>query len=476
LTEKQRSALFLLYPFRAAINLGKPIIREYLKALKKHANLQPPSYGYLKEVLGLAESYGFVQRVQQFPQTELLQINPYFSMFLKSQSKTAFPAGEMRSIEIAFLHYYDWLGHQLFAMYEGSSPEERQEDIEFLALEYENMRAAILLHLKHATYDFNGVLTAVNVFLDAAHRHLERWELANFIKTELESLPENERNEFVEFQLVDALDSMGAAMVSLRRFEEASVCFVRALDYYHAFGLDKEYPAAARTLYQSLAAVAAYQAKWEDSNAYYSKMLEIAERFGDMDGISSYYLNTGKNFLELEDYETAAAHFEKAAKLHQVLDKIAWVGVSYNYLGILHVSKREYDIAEAWLQKALSIFQRLDDKRRMGEVYNEYSLLYAGKKDFDQSLSYAKKAISLLTDTGKQDAIGMAFLNFCTASVGMMKFEEAVDYLRKAFWVFHQIKDTDKIKTALAIAQQISMRTDSAVYDELRAFASGSIE
>ncbi len=457
-TEEQNLLLYLS-PFQGAINFGEEIISEFFREVT--AVFPELTVSQHPDLFEACQRNGWMKRDNQFPLTNMLRLHPGFPGFLKKKAVQLLGQSKMDKLEIAYIQYYHWLGQQLYDMFFYTPPNERQENLDFMALEFENLLAALWLSVKHQRYDFTEIFLVMNTFLFATQRDAERQAITRKLLLRLEHVPESKRDESWKFSFVDIYDSLGATALHLGQYEASEAYFQRALELYQSFSLRETHPKAIRTLYQNLAAAAAFQEKWEASRAFYSKMIDTTEQYEDAEGMADFYLNFGRNLLNLERYEEAYAYFEAALNFYRELNLPDWQGVALKYLGMVKVREKDFDEAPLYFEQALAIFERLDSRLRIAGVYDEYSLMYLGKKEFDKVLDYAKRAMNIYIDAGMEEKEGIAYLNLCSACVGLEEFGQCEDYLRSALDIFLRRRDEGRLKTVIHLAGMLDKYNDS---------------
>ena len=464
-SKEEQNLLLCFSPFRGAINFGESIISEYFeKLVVLFPDLPIPRY---RQIINKCDENGWIKSIEAFPETDMRQLQPWVSSFLKKEALETLGKETSSHLEVAYMEYYKWLGQQLYDMYFYTPPGERQENLDFLDLELENLQTALWLFVKYKRYDFTEIFLAINTYLFASQQDELRRIITEKLRTILDGRQESDNDNALKFSLVDIYDSLGAVSLHLGKYEESEEYFKKALELYEVFSLSDQYPEALRTLLQNLGAVTAFQENWEESNAYYSKMIEVAEQHEDAEGIADYYLNYGKNLLNLQHYDQAFDFFARAVNYYQELKLPDWEALALKYQGMIKTREKVFDEAPLFFEKALAIFETLNDLPRKASMFNEYSLLYLGKKDFVKAFEYAQKAIEIYIQADMLSEKGIAYLNLCSASVGLEEFDQCEDYLRQAVEIFLREKDTNHLKTAVRIAGLLDNHNQSQVLSGL---------
>lgn len=453
--------LLCLAPFQGTVNLGGPIFSNFIKLLLRRKSFQHLSEAQLGPALEQGKSLGWLRRLPAYPRTEMLQLAPHFSVLVKQEARQRLRPRTLATLERCYVRHYRWLALQLHDMFRYTPDDEREVNMAFMALERENLQQAVELAIRHRMYDFTVIWLVLNDQLDMLGAQRQRQHLAEGFLTKLEAMPEEAGKFRYQVAYVDLVDTCATALLRQFQFAEAEKQYRKAARLFRQFELDDKIPQAARTVYQSLAAVLAYRGKWAESNRFYEKMYAVVKRFKDAEGLADYYLNSGKNYLNLQEYEDAMACFAEAKKLYYQLRLPDWAAKAAGYQGLALVQQREFDPALPHYEEAIAVYTVLGNHQRLAEICNECSLLFLGKHEYEQAQAHAKQAVEHARSAGAEKQEGLAYLNLSSVSVANVAFEEAEEYLAMAFGIFKKIGDHADLELVLKTAALLDEATGS---------------
>lgn len=175
------------------------------------------------------------------------------------------------------------------------------------------------------------------------------------------------------------------------------------------------------------------RSEFYESTKYFFKAVKIAEKWNDLNKLSSYHNSIGISFYYLKDYEKAIFHIQKAAdiklKLHQIPEYATTLG---NLAGVLHQLGRHTEALKA-LKVAVARLDVNKDKILLGNLYNTFGSIYqVGFNKLDSAEFFYRKALKMV----ENEPEGVYKISACT-NIGMIcsslnKFNEAEYYLSEA--------------------------------------------
>ncbi|MCB0532003.1 MAG: hypothetical protein KDD14_07365 [Saprospiraceae bacterium] len=427
-------------PFQGAVNLGETLIAAYFRELKRFKAFRNLPFDKFPALAKRLSDAGVWTKLPAYPDTAMMRINPALHLYLGAR-RNSLLSTEHTQIEKAYVRFYRWMGGNLYELHTYLAPDDRQDNLDFIGLEIFNLYNALQLALKHRIYDFTFILLPVNAYLGALYRHQEWYELVLNMKSQLEAVPPQQRDEHAWYSLVHLHDTLGAARLRSEQFAEAEKWYRKAINIFKASGQDTQYPQAYRGLYQSLAAVTAYQEKWKESSQFYVKMRRVAEQFDDQEGLADYFLNNGVNLMQQKKYAAAARHLKKAIPIFQELKLSEPTGMAYLHLGTVQIHLLHFNESAVNLDRAETIFQALQNSFRLADVWDTRCLLFLKKRHYKQALQAAAQALEIHTRNGQLRDAGISFQNMGVAAIGLQMPGEAVDYLWQAAQIFEKTGD-----------------------------------
>ncbi|MDX3078594.1 AfsR/SARP family transcriptional regulator [Streptomyces sp. MI02-7b] len=263
---------------------------------------------------------------------------------------------------------------------------------------------------------------------------------------------------------VPALDDSGAA----RRWLDAERCNLVAISgQTGAAGWAEHTMRLSVILYRYLAGGFP-----TDAAVLHGHAREAARRLGDLAGEAQALLGLGGADIQLSQYASAAARFERSFQLfRQVHDSIgearalANLGAAQARLGDLIHSVRHH-------AQALEAFRRLGD--RTGEARALISLSVAERQngDYDLCAHHIRQALELHRQADNQSGIAFALTNLGTVETQLGELGLAAEHLRHGLDLFRKIGNQQGMAYALdrlGIVHTQSGDSDLAVQHHERA-------
>jgi CHAT domain-containing protein/tetratricopeptide (TPR) repeat protein len=179
-----------------------------------------------------------------------------------------------------------------------------------------------------------------------------------------------------------------------------------ALEYYLKSAAllknqDSYDPNSLASIYNNIGLV--YGRKGEEAKCLEYLQLALSIRDDLHGGMSSTVQNIGRSYLELENYEEAAAYLYRAArmKLSDYGPGHTTVGDAYSEISILHYATQRYDSALHYAQKALDIYHLSFGQvgHLIADTYRQKSSILLAQQKYEEALS----AIQLATAALVQD-------------------------------------------------------------------------
>ena len=237
--------------------------------------------------------------------------------------------------------------------------------------------------------------------------------------------------------IASSIHNLGYIAQSQRQFEQAIICYQKALQIRENLGDIHN----AASDYHQLGTVAAEQRQFEQAEAYYQKALSIYEAVGDFYMATNEYHNLGVIAEEQRQYEKANAYYQKAIQILEPLGDFYNAAASYHNLGVVAQEQRQYEKANAYYQKALQIYEDAGDFRNAAKDYHHLGTIAQAQQQFEEANDYYRKTLQIFEDARDSYSTAKIYGQLGIAAQEQQDYEEAINYYRKAFEGFQQFKD-----------------------------------
>ncbi len=192
----------------------------------------------------------------------------------------------------------------------------------------------------------------------------------------------------------------GASMACLHLYDEAIVCFNKAIEIYPRSNF----------LYYSRGCAYYGKGDYDLAIADFNKAIEINPGNGDV------YSSRGCAYCQKRDYDLAVADFNKAIEIDP------GNGNTYSSRGNAYYQKRDFDLAIADHDKAIEI------DPRNGDAYYIRGLAYCKKGDYDNAIANYDKAIEINPISADlYNSRGLAYYQKCDYDNAIVNYDKAIE-------------------------------------------------
>lgn len=237
------------------------------------------------------------------------------------------------------------------------------------------------------------------------------------------------------------------------KYEQAEKWCLAALDSANTYL--KIGNSAIPAILNVLGVIATTTGDFDRSLKYSQQTMQAYEQMGDMTVIDSQflgtlYINRGHNLMEMEDYDQALAHFQKAQFLLNKLSQKDPADLTAAMIneGMTHWKLGDKEKAhQIWIQMIRQIEHQpgFEKNRLMSTVYNNLAEYYLGKKMYATAIAYLEKAAKL--ESIERAVATQTMLNMGKAKLEMGAFEQAKLWIEKAI---KEIEGTQQESSILA--------------------------
>lgn len=179
----------------------------------------------------------------------------------------------------------------------------------------------------------------------------------------------------------------------------------------------------------------------EKIKEYGIKILELATRINNKKYIAAAYLKLGVYFYFKNNYDSAAANFNKAVLLSKVANNLLVEADAHQNLGIMFSDRSEFQKAISELILAQKIHEQLKNKKNTANIKNNIAVMYIRQKNYALAEKQILEAIALTDTTKQKGLLGYPYSNLGIIYVDREQHIKASGYYKKALREFEYTFD-----------------------------------
>lgn len=197
----------------------------------------------------------------------------------------------------------------------------------------------------------------------------------------------------------------------------------------------------------------------EDAIHYYRRGINILRLEDDTIGLASALLNTGDEFWNHDELDSALVYFKESGELFELANYE--VGKAYNLgnIGLVYAKKDLGEIAENNINEAIDILEKYEDYYPICVYLAYMSDIYRDKGDINLALEFAKDSYYLANKYSLKQEISDASFRIYELYESTDNAEEALTYY-KQFVAFRDsvnnlssVQETSRLRADYEIAQ-----------------------
>ncbi|WP_328617209.1 tetratricopeptide repeat protein [Amycolatopsis sp. NBC_00355] len=324
----------------------------------------------------------------------------------------------------------------LQAVPERPLPEEfpgRAEALDWFDAERANLVATVALALTTDHFETCVLLSGTLVrYLERRH-HLVDWEIVarcGVAAAERLGIPA---------ATGAALNSLGTAMQSGRRFDAAIPVLRRAADIFRELG-DRRREGA---VLSNLGLVLRELRLFGDAIAAHESGLAICREAGDDPGAASAVNNLGLALRAARRFDEAAAAHEEAVAINRALGFRRGEGQALSNLGLVLAARGRFDEAIEAHQQASSLSRQARESSIEAQALTNLGDVYRQLGQFDDALAAQRDAALLYRQVGDLHREARALGNLALSLRAVGRFDEALSVQHQAIALCGKVGDSD---------------------------------
>jgi tetratricopeptide (TPR) repeat protein len=192
------------------------------------------------------------------------------------------------------------------------------------------------------------------------------------------------------------------------------------------------------------------QAKDEEiAIKYYQKALEIEEKYGKEDNISSVYEEMADVYYSAGDFQRSISSYEKSLSIKEKSgDKAGASKVLSNIAGV-YESTFDYKNAIDYYQKSAKLKDSISDENGLKDVMDNIGNVYYKQKILTSSILSYEKTVNIIKHLGLKEELGPVYNKLGVAHYEMGNLTEAEKFFKESMKNFYESNNRKEAAMAL---------------------------
>ncbi len=236
------------------------------------------------------------------------------------------------------------------------------------------------------------------------------------------------------------------AWASFRSFPEKSIELSR-----ECLALSKKtnnYKYESRS-YNCIGAAYAFIGKYDSSDNYYNRSLNLGLKLKDSAMIAKGYNNLGLNFFYQAAFERSLENYFRSLKIDEQRNNILCIATTCANIGNTYIQLNSNDHAAKYLQRAYINFEKLNNKQGMSNSLSSMAALYT---DTDSLMDTAKelyaRSYKLKEEINDQFGMGNVLHQLGYIAANQKDYKKAQEYNLKALKIRRELEDINGATTS----------------------------
>jgi tetratricopeptide (TPR) repeat protein len=186
------------------------------------------------------------------------------------------------------------------------------------------------------------------------------------------------------------------------------------------------------SVYEEMADAYYSNGDFQNSINSYEKSLTAKEKSGDKAGASKVLSHIAGVYETTYDYKNAIDYYQKSAKLKDSIKDDSGLKDVMDNLGNVYYKQKILTSSILSYEKAVKIIQKLNMKEALGPVYNKLGVAHYEMGNLDEAQKFFKESLKNLNETGNKKEAAMTLNNLGNLLFINNKYEDAIAYYKRS--------------------------------------------
>ena len=219
-----------------------------------------------------------------------------------------------------------------------------------------------------------------------------------------------------------------------------------------ALSTQTKYKKGEAQAYLRLAYVYSDYTKYQESNDYYLKALQLFKALKDQKNIAQTYYSLGLDKHYNSDYPAGLKYQQEAAKIYKAQGNNRRLFLCYFEITVLYRLQGRYEQSINFAQKALKTAQEIKNDRFVSMIYNSMAIIYIRQENKAKALEFYIKSLKLKEKIGFHRGAARTASNIAEIYLQNKEYEEAKVYYDKYFEIAQKMPASKRKKLIIADA------------------------
>jgi serine phosphatase RsbU (regulator of sigma subunit) len=216
--------------------------------------------------------------------------------------------------------------------------------------------------------------------------------------------------------------------------------------------IDSVYFSHMTALLNNAAFISQKQGKIYEAIQLYNRSIFHFKAIQDSIGIGAVYLNLGRLYVEIKEYDIALQYLNKALK-SSIYDEFLMAKVQ-TLIGKVYVAKGKQEAGLNQFYSALATSIHLKENSSAAEACNQIGLIYQKRKDYEQAKENFQRAINFFTVENQKR--GLAETTYYMACLMQMTNNDSAFYYANQSYAYAiEVKLPANLRDAASILSQL---------------------
>lgn len=209
--------------------------------------------------------------------------------------------------------------------------------------------------------------------------------------------------------------------------------------------------------YGAIADIYAVSKNHLNARLYYNKAIAILRQMKDSISLASAILNSGDEFLNHKDFDSALRYFKEARIIFDKVNYLTGTAYSLGNTGMVYANTGQTNLAEKNINAAIKILEETEDYYPICVYLISICDIYLNKGDDKKAMDYALRSLQLAEQYRLKDQISNANLKLSEL------YERAGDHEISLTFYKNHIAYRDSVNNIKSVQTMADLRTDYEV-------------